>query len=106
MRSEYYKARRQARETLFAFVSAWQPRLKRMGLTLDIQQSNLLGETGHVVFQHARRAAALSLTVRDDGAFAGSVSRESSPRQEAVFARVEAKTLDEFLLIARRMWGR
>lgn len=101
---QYYKARRAAREALFAFVSAWQPRLKRMGLSVDLQQSTLLGETGHVVFQHVRRAAAMSVAVRGDGAFTGSVSRESGPRQEGVFARVEANSLDEFLSIARKMW--
>lgn len=102
---QYYKARRAAREALFAFVSAWQPRLKRMGLSVDLQQSTLLEETGHVVFQHARRAAMLSLAVREDGAFTGSISRESGPRQAGLFACVDARTLEEFLSIAHALWS-
>lgn len=99
-----YKVRRGAREELYAFVAAWRPRLKRMGLSLDVQQSDLLAEASEVIFNHARRASALSLAVAREGVFTGCVSREGTNQAEGFFARIDAKSLDEFLVLARRMW--
>jgi hypothetical protein len=105
MQENYYVERKQARGALYHFVKAWRPHLRKMGLSLAVEQSDVLGETANVIFRAVRgQSGTLAIRVAQDGQYEATLVRPSSPVREGFLAELGARNVDELLSTARKVW--
>jgi hypothetical protein len=76
-----------------------------MGLSLAVEQSEVLGETANVIFRAVRgQTGTLAIRVARDGQYEATLVRPSSPVREGFLAELGARNVDELLRTARKVW--
>lgn len=107
MDENHYEGRRLARGALYHFVKAWRPYLRKMGLSVSVEESDLLGETANVIFRVIRgQPGTLAIRVARDGQYEATLVRPASAVREGFLAELGGRSVDELLGTARSVWTR